>query len=479
MMQGIDSTFAAAIFIGYHSSTANPDGVRAHTFSSASYHSFKANGKELSEGGWNAMIAGYYGVPVALVSGDEAAIADLKAVAPDVEAAIIKHSISFHSAATATPAASQALIKLRVKSALNRLGEHQAGGPGRPGHGRSHVQELPAITGARVPPAVSRAWVRTASASRRRTFSRHSGILQFIADYEPGTLAVMLRSACSLPGAARASGSRSPRSSSRRAPGCTSPTSRRRAREGQGAVPRPLDQRGGRRRAGVGGQPLHRSAGGAGRARRAGETTAASADPPGPLEECSIADWDRCIAVNLSGMFYCLRHAVPVMKAQRSGVILNVSTTSARTGLPNRLPYVASKVGVLGLSHNVRARARPLEHPLQFDPARPDGQSRGRGIIARLARERGDHRRRDRGRFPRHISMRTWIEMAEVGDMAVFLASDRAKHITAQANLGRWERGMGVVGAGHARLVLTFLNLNGSSATLGFFPSIRSATASQ
>jgi D-amino peptidase len=122
MMQGIDSSFQAVIFIGYHSSTANPDGVRAHTFSSASYHSFKANGRELSEGGWNAMIAGYYGVPVAMVSGDEAAIADLKAVAPDVEAAIIKHSISFHSAATATPAASQAMIKLRARSALSRLG---------------------------------------------------------------------------------------------------------------------------------------------------------------------------------------------------------------------------------------------------------------------------------------------------------------------------------------------------------------------
>jgi D-amino peptidase len=122
MMQGIDSSFAAAIFIGYHSSTANPDGVRAHTFSSANYHSFKANGRELSEGGWNAMIAGYYGVPVALVSGDEAAIADLKAVAPEVDPVIIKHSISFHSASTATPAASQAMIKLRVKAVMSRLG---------------------------------------------------------------------------------------------------------------------------------------------------------------------------------------------------------------------------------------------------------------------------------------------------------------------------------------------------------------------
>ena len=122
MMQGIDSTITAAIFIGYHSSTDNPNGVRAHTFSSASYHSFRVNDKTLSEGGWNAIIAGYFGVPVVLISGDESAIADLRAVAPDVEGAVIKHSISFHSAATATPAASQALIKLRVKAALSRTG---------------------------------------------------------------------------------------------------------------------------------------------------------------------------------------------------------------------------------------------------------------------------------------------------------------------------------------------------------------------
>ena len=120
MMEGIDSTFAAAIFIGYHSSTANPAGVRAHTFSSANYAGFKANGRELSEGGWNAMIAGHFGVPVVLISGDEAAIADLRPVVPDVEAAIVKHSISFHSAATATPQAAQALIKLKVGQALGR-----------------------------------------------------------------------------------------------------------------------------------------------------------------------------------------------------------------------------------------------------------------------------------------------------------------------------------------------------------------------
>ncbi len=120
MMQGIDSTFAAAIFIGYHASTANPAGVRAHTFSSANYAGFRANGRELSEGGWNATIAGHFGVPVVLISGDEAAVAELQAVAPGVETAVVKHSISFHAAATATPQAAQALIRLKVKQALAR-----------------------------------------------------------------------------------------------------------------------------------------------------------------------------------------------------------------------------------------------------------------------------------------------------------------------------------------------------------------------
>lgn len=156
------------------------------------------------------------------------------------------------------------------------------------------------------------------------------------------------------------------------------------------------------------------------------------AGPAGPLEDVSIADWDRTIAVNLSGMFYCLRHAVPRMKAQRSGVILNVSTTSAKTGLPNRLPYVASKVGVLGLTHNVARELGPWN--IRCNAILPGlmDNPRGRGIIARLARERHTTDDVVEADFLAHISMRTWIAMSEVGEMAVFLASDGARHITAQ-----------------------------------------------
>lgn len=120
MMQGIDSTFDAAIFIGYHSGTANPQGVRAHTMSSARYHGIELNGAPAAESRVNAAIAGYFGVPVVMISGDDIATAELKAVLGDVETAVVKRAIGFHSALTSTPEAAQNLIREKAKTALQR-----------------------------------------------------------------------------------------------------------------------------------------------------------------------------------------------------------------------------------------------------------------------------------------------------------------------------------------------------------------------
>lgn len=118
MMEGIDSSFAAAVFIGYHSATTNSSGVRAHTISSATFAAVKINGVPMAESGINAAIAGHFGVPVVAISGDDAAVAELQQLVPGVEGAIVKRAVSFHSANTLTPAAGQALIKERVKAGL-------------------------------------------------------------------------------------------------------------------------------------------------------------------------------------------------------------------------------------------------------------------------------------------------------------------------------------------------------------------------
>ena len=121
MMEGIDSTFSAAMFIGYHSATTNPQGVRAHTISSATFSAVTLNGKPMSESGINATIAGYFGVPVVMVSGDEQAVGEVQKLTGNVEGAIVKRSISFHAAAVMTPDASQTLIRAKAKAAMLRL----------------------------------------------------------------------------------------------------------------------------------------------------------------------------------------------------------------------------------------------------------------------------------------------------------------------------------------------------------------------
>src|SRR5262247_543171 len=82
MMQGIDDTFSAAVFIGYHASEWTADAVRGHTISSARLLGVRLNGSEVSEGIFNAAVAGQFGVPVAFISGDRLAVTQLQHAVP-------------------------------------------------------------------------------------------------------------------------------------------------------------------------------------------------------------------------------------------------------------------------------------------------------------------------------------------------------------------------------------------------------------
>ena len=123
MMAGVDETVDAAIFIGYHAGTNNAAGVRAHTFSSANLTRVALNGTNVTEGSWNAAIAGHFNVPVLMISGDDAAIAEVRKVIGNIEGAETKRSLGFHSAMTLTPQAAAALIQQRVRAAMGRRAE--------------------------------------------------------------------------------------------------------------------------------------------------------------------------------------------------------------------------------------------------------------------------------------------------------------------------------------------------------------------
>jgi D-amino peptidase len=121
MMQGIDAGFDGVIFLGYHSGTTNPQGVRAHTMSSAKLADVRLNNTSMSEGGVNAAIAGHFNVPVIMVSGDDAAVKEVSTLLGDVEGAIVKWNYGFHSAMTMMPEAAYTLIREKVKKAVGRI----------------------------------------------------------------------------------------------------------------------------------------------------------------------------------------------------------------------------------------------------------------------------------------------------------------------------------------------------------------------
>jgi D-amino peptidase len=125
MMAGIDESFDGVIFIGYHASTNNTRGVRAHTMSSANITSVRLNGMTMTEGSINAAIAGHFGVPVIMVSGDDIAVAENQVIIGDIEGAVVKWSSGFHSARTLTPEAAYEVIRTRTKSAIDRIEEFE------------------------------------------------------------------------------------------------------------------------------------------------------------------------------------------------------------------------------------------------------------------------------------------------------------------------------------------------------------------
>ena len=154
--------------------------------------------------------------------------------------------------------------------------------------------------------------------------------------------------------------------------------------------------------------------------------------PRAPLEEISYEDWNETININLNGMFYCIKNVAPIMKAQKSGTIINISTASAKVALPLRSPYVASKVGVLGLTHTVAREYGPFG--IRCNAILPGliDNDRGRRILNNHADENNIDFEEAEQSFLKYISLRTWIDPSEVGELAVFLASPAGRNITGQ-----------------------------------------------
>jgi len=157
------------------------------------------------------------------------------------------------------------------------------------------------------------------------------------------------------------------------------------------------------------------------------------AGPTGKVEEIAIADWQRCIEIDLNGMFYCTRLAVPMLKAAGGGSIINLSSAAGRLGFPYRTPYAAAKWAVVGFSKslsmevgtdNIRVNA--------IQPGVVEGERIDR-VIAAKAEAVGISFEEQRKISLERVSMRSMVSPQDIANMALFLASDAGVHVTGQA----------------------------------------------
>jgi D-amino peptidase len=121
MMEGVDASFAAAAFVGYHASEWTANAVLAHTFNGEI--SVALNGTAVPEAGFNAAIAGDFGVPVVFLSGDQTIGEQVKRLLGPIETIAVKQAIGFYSAVMIHPEESRRLIREGMKRAVERRGE--------------------------------------------------------------------------------------------------------------------------------------------------------------------------------------------------------------------------------------------------------------------------------------------------------------------------------------------------------------------
>ena len=157
------------------------------------------------------------------------------------------------------------------------------------------------------------------------------------------------------------------------------------------------------------------------------------AGPTGKVEDIKPEDWERCIAIDLNGMFYCTRKAMPMIKAAGGGSIINLSSAAGLHGFPQRSPYCAAKWGVVGFTKSLSVEAGPDKVRVNcICPGIVEGERIERVVEAK-AKMLGVSREAFLEKFLETTSMRSTVSAQEIADMALYLASAAGRHITGQA----------------------------------------------
>jgi len=157
------------------------------------------------------------------------------------------------------------------------------------------------------------------------------------------------------------------------------------------------------------------------------------AGPTARVEDISVDDWNRTIAVDLNGMFYCTRRAVPLLKAAGGGSIINLSSVAGRLGFPLRTPYSSAKWGVVGFTKSLAIELGPSNIRVNaIQPGVVDGD-RIRRVISAKAKALHTTEQEVEAQMLNRVSMRKRVTEQEIAAMALFLATEAGSSVSGQA----------------------------------------------
>jgi SDR family mycofactocin-dependent oxidoreductase len=146
----------------------------------------------------------------------------------------------------------------------------------------------------------------------------------------------------------------------------------------------------------------------------------------GLAHELAEAEWDAMIDINLKGAWLVARRVIPVMMAQKSGVIINNSSVGGLRGMARLSHYAASKWGLTGLTRSWAIELAPYGirvvsiHPTAVDTPMNDGLAALEGATPEEIAERSAG----------NLLPVPWIEPEDVAEAVRYLASDRARYVT-------------------------------------------------
>jgi NAD(P)-dependent dehydrogenase (short-subunit alcohol dehydrogenase family) len=157
------------------------------------------------------------------------------------------------------------------------------------------------------------------------------------------------------------------------------------------------------------------------------------AGPTAPCEDIALRDWERTLAVNITGMFLCAQRAIPWLKASANPSMANLSSAAGRFGFPNRTPYSASKWGVIGFTKSLSMELGPFGIRVNaICPGFVDG-ARIESVYTAKAKLRGVAPEVVRDELLAKTSLRRMVSADDIANAIVFLASPLGANISGHA----------------------------------------------